>query len=351
MSSNTFGSIVTITTFGESHGKAIGVILDGIEAGFPVDVEAIQHELDRRRPGQSSVTTPRKESDTVQVLSGLYEGMTLGTPVAMVIQNADQHSRDYSNLKDLFRPGHADYTYQEKYGIRDHRGGGRSSGRETAARVAAGALARQVLSSKGIEITAYTKEAAGIACSSIDYSIIEQNILRAPDLDAAAQMLVRMEDIIDRGDSCGGIVECVISGVPAGLGDPMFKKLDALLSLAVVSIGAVKGIEFGLGFKAAGLTGSQNNDSFDGEHWGNNAGGILGGISTGEEIIFRCPVKPTPSISIEQQTMNSDGEVELIQIKGRHDPCICPRIVPVIESMAALTLLDAYYAQFGRGRG
>ncbi len=348
MSSNSFGTRVTITTFGESHGKAIGVILDGIEAGISIDTDLIQYELDRRKPGQSSITTPRKETDTVQILSGIFENKTIGTPITMIINNDDHHSADYSAIKDIFRPGHADFTYQKKYGIRDHRGGGRSSGRETAARVAAGAIAKQLLNHMGISITAYTKEAAGITCNTFDLDAIEKNSLRAPDPQAADKMLERIHEIIADGDSCGGIVECICSNVPIGLGEPMFDKLDAMLAHAIISIGAVKGIEFGTGFASANSLGSQNNDSYDGERWTNHAGGILGGISSGEQIIFRCPIKPTPSIAKKQQTMNAQGNLDSIEIIGRHDPCICPRIIPVIEAMTALTLLDAYYAQFGK---
>ncbi|MCF7933848.1 MAG: chorismate synthase [Spirochaetia bacterium] len=348
MSSNSFGSHITITTYGESHGRSIGVILDGVEAGIPIDLDRVQHELDRRRPGQSSMTTARNESDTVSVESGIFEGRTLGTPIAMIIQNSDQHSSDYRAIADVQRPGHADRGYDEKYGFRDHRGGGRSSGRETAARVAAGAIARQLLERTGITITAYTIEAAGIPCTRIAIDEIEQNSLRAPDNEAASRMEQQVLAAVAQGDSCGGIVECVCEQVPAGLGDPVFKKLDALLSQAVMSIGAVKGIEFGEGFRAARLLGSQNNDTYSEQGWTNHAGGVLGGISTGQPIIFRCAVKPTPSISRTQRTRTASGEVRDIEIHGRHDPCICPRIVPVIEAMAALTILDAWYLQFGR---
>lgn len=348
MSSNSFGNHVTITTFGESHGKAIGVVLDGIEAGIPIDIRRIQEDLDRRRPGQSDVTTSRRESDRVELLSGLYEGKSLGTPIAMLIYNSDQHSSDYADLKEVYRPGHADFTYDAKYGFRDHRGGGRSSGRETAARVAAGSIAKQLLALKGITITAYTIEAAGIVCESVHLDQIETNVLRAPDNETARRMKERIDEIIQQGDSIGGIVECICDNVPPGLGDPVFRKLDAVIAQGAISIGAIKGIEFGNGFAAARLKGSENNDCYDGESWSNNAGGILGGISTGEQIRFRCAVKPTPSISRAQHTMDKSGKSVMIEIHGRHDPCICPRVVPVIEAMTALTLLDAYYMQFGR---
>lgn len=347
MSGNTFGSRVTITTFGESHGKAIGVIMDGIPSNEPVDLEQIQRELDRRKPGTSRMSTARSESDRVQILSGILDGMTLGTSICMVIYNQDQRSKDYSALEHLFRPSHADLGYTKKYGIRDVRGGGRSSGRETAARVAAGALARQLLKRKGVSITAYTTEVAGISCTERDLSVIEQNDLRACDLAASRLMEQRVLQAIGEQDSCGGIVECLITGVPAGLGEPVFDKLDATLAHAMLSLGAVKGIEFGLGFAAARLTGSEHNDQFIDGSWENRSGGILGGISTGEPIMFRVPVKPTPSISRSQKTLDDQGRETTIEISGRHDPCICGRIVPVIEAMSALVLLDAWLLQFG----
>ncbi|MGM0431207.1 MAG: chorismate synthase [Spirochaetota bacterium] len=348
MTGSTFGRMITITTFGESHGVAIGVVIDGIQAGFPLDLGLIQKEMDRRKPGQSKVTTSRGESDTVQILSGLFEGKTTGTPLAILIPNSDQHSSDYDNLRDVYRPGHADFTYDQKYGFRDHRGGGRSSGRETAARTAAGAVAKQILNTIGITVTAYTLEAAGIACEHIDYQTIDSNVMRAPDREAAKRMEEAVQSASEQGDSVGGIVECIATGVPAGLGDPVFEKLDARISHGIVSLGAVKGIEFGIGFRAARLRGSEHNDQFIDNAWTNHAGGILGGISTGEDILFRCVIKPTASISKAQKALNIHNEPVDLEIAGRHDPCICPRIVPVIESMTALTLLDAYYAQFGR---
>jgi chorismate synthase len=348
MGGSTFGRIVTLTTFGESHGKAVGVILEGIQSGFPIDQAQIQHELDRRKPGQSSVTTSRKESDTVDILSGVFEGKTLGTPIMMMVPNADQHSSDYQNIKESYRPGHADYTYDLKYGLRDYRGGGRSSGRETTGRTAAGAIAKQLLARVGIKITAYTLEAGGITSRTIDFDQIEKNIMRCPDASAARKMVERVEACAEAGESIGGIVECRVEHMVPGLGEPVFDKLDALLARAILSIGAVKGFEIGEGFKAAGMTGSEHNDQYIDGQWTNHAGGINGGISSGEDIIFRCAVKPTPSIAQLQKTLNSSGEAADITIEGRHDPCICPRIIPVVEAMTALTLLDAYYLQYGK---
>ena len=358
MSGSTFGKIFKATTFGESHGTALGVVVDGVPAGTKIDLEKIQERLDRRRPGAkaggkfNAAVTARSEADKAEILSGVFEGKAEGTPIAIEIRNTSQHSSDYSNLKDAFRPGHADYTYFEKYGFRDYRGGGRASGRETCARVAAGALALQFLEQelgKKFSITAYTLRAAGISCKNIDLKVIEQNPLRAADLDAARAMQEKIEALRAAGDSAGGVVECQIKGVPAGLGEPVFEKLDATLAAAMLSIGAVKGIEFGAGFAACDMTGSQNNDEIfvkgtKASFKTNNAGGILGGISNGAEIIFRLAVKPVPSVFVEQETVKMKGaklaETKL-QIKGRHDVCLCPRIVPVVEAMAALTLADA----------
>jgi chorismate synthase len=347
MAGNQFGNHFRVTTFGESHGRAIGVVLDGVRPGLPIDVEFIQKELDRRRPGQSSVTTPRKEADRVEILSGIFDGMTTGTPIAMVIWNTDQQPKAYEKIKDMFRPGHAGYTYLAKYGVTDYRGGGRSSGRETASRVAAGAIARSLLLRQGIQIIAYTKEVAGIQCQRFDLSEIEKNPLRCPDPDAAREMEKAVLQARDDGDSVGGIVEIVVSGTPAGLGEPVFDKLEADLAKALMSIGAIKGFEVGNGFAAARLRGSQNNDPmYLDESSGrvrtrtNNAGGISGGISNGEEIIIRIAVKPPSSIRKEQETVTTEGKPARISVEGRHDPCICPRVVPVAESMVALTILD-----------
>ncbi|MCM1408885.1 MAG: chorismate synthase [Treponema brennaborense] len=358
MAGNTFGTVFRTTTFGESHGAALGVIIDGCPAGIPIEQEYIQKALNRRRPGnhgaqKNAAVTPRKENDEVEILSGVFEGIATGTPIALLIGNTSQHSADYDTLKHVFRPGHADYTYQCKYGIRDYRGGGRSSGRETCARVAAGAVAHAVLSHElpHFSVTAFTKEAVGIPCETIDFSAIEQNPLRAADSKAAEKMLARISALRDAGDSAGGIVECRVSGVPAGLGEPVFDKLDALIAQAMLSIGAVKGIEFGEGFSCARKTGTQWNDAMrienSAESGGsvpsfktNNAGGIIGGLSNGSEIVFRIAVKPVPSVSVRQETVTDSGENTEIAIGGRHDVCLCPRIVPVAEAMTCIVLAD-----------
>lgn len=343
MSGNTFGTVFKVTTFGESHGAALGAVVDGMPAGIPIDRELLEKEMARRRPGQSAVSTGRTESDAVEILSGELDGVTTGTPIALLIRNGDQRSGDYRALAEVFRPGHADYGYWSKYGIRDFRGGGRSSGRETCARVAAGAFAKMFLRTFGIEIRAFAAEIAGIRAQSYDPDEIERNPVRSPDPEAAAAMVEAIARARAQGDSVGGIVRCFIDHVPAGWGEPVFDKLDARLGYAVLSLGGVKGIEFGEGFAAAGLRGSENNDPM---HPGeppfaaNRAGGILGGLSTGGRIEFAAAVKPTPSIAREQETIDIRGEARRITIAGRHDPCIVPRIVPVIEAMAALTLAD-----------
>ncbi len=350
MAGSSFGEYFRITTFGESHGDANGVIIDGIESGFPLDIEEIQFQMDRRRPGQSEITTQRKERDTIRILSGMFEGKTTGAPVAMMLFNENQRSKDYDSIKDAYRPGHGDFGYQMKYGHRDYRGGGRSSGRETSARVAAGAAARQLLFSRGITVTAYTLAIHDVVARQRDVSVIEKNPVRSADAVKAVEMEQVIRNASERGDSVGGIVECVCSSVPPGLGDPVFNKLDALLAHAIISIGAVKGIEFGDGFSASTYFGSQYNDMIEtvDTFSSNHAGGILSGISTGQDIVFRVPIRPTPSISLTQQTVDTEGNPCSIQIEGRHDPCIVPRIVPVIESMASLVLIDRWYAQFGR---
>ena len=340
---NSFGEIIRTTTFGESHGAGLGAVLDGLAPGTELSEEDIQRELDRRRPGQSDVSTPRNEKDRVRILSGVFEGKTTGTPVCMVVFNEDQDSTKYDALRDVFRPGHADFTFWKKYGVRDHRGGGRSSGRETIGRVCAGAAASKILSSRGVTITAFAEEIAGIKGEIEDYSAIERNAVRAADLEAARAMEQAIFDAREVHDSVGGIVKLVVRGVPAGLGDPVFFKLDARLAQAFVSLGAVKGVEFGAGFRAARMRGSENNDPVTPRGFeSNNAGGILGGISNGDEIVVRIAVKPTPSIFLPQTTVDADGNQREIEIKGRHDPCIVPRIIPVVESMAALVLLDAW---------
>ncbi len=346
MAGNTFGDLFRVTTFGESHGKGVGVVIDGTPPGIELDERDIQTELNRRKPGQSEITTPRKEADKVHLLSGIYNGVTTGTPIAMILYNEDQHSSDYNEIKDLFRPGHADFTYLKKYGIRDHRGSGRASGRETAGRVAAGAVARKILYMKGVSVTAYTVKAAGVECSKKDFDVIEKNPVRACDIEASEKMVERIKELAEKGDSCGGIIECTIKGAAPGLGEPVFDKLDALLAGAMLSIGAVKAIEFGAGFSCADMLGSEHNDEMDSKGFKtNNAGGILGGISTGEDIVFRIAVKPTSSISSPQNTVDIENNETVISTKGRHDPCICPRIIPVVEAMAALVLMDLYKKQ------
>ncbi len=358
MSGNSFGQLFNVTTFGESHGAALGCIIDGCPAGIEIDADFIQKQMDRRKPGAkqkdsegkeifNAAVTARSEADQIEILSGVFEGKSTGTPIALMLRNTSQKSKDYGNIAKTFRPGHADYTYQMKYGIRDYRGGGRSSGRETSARVAAGAVAQLFLKQNGISITAYTKRAAGIECTSVDFSQIENNAMRAPDKNAAIQMQSKIEEYRSQGNSVGGIVECVIKGVPAGLGEPVFDKMDALLAQAMLSIGAIKGIEFGAGFKAADLTGAENNDPMrKGPSFKtNNAGGILGGISRGDDIVFSLAVKPVPSIFQTQQTVDLNMEECDITIEGRHDVCLCPRIVPVVEAMAAITVADLLLRQ------
>lgn len=349
---NTFGEIVRVTTFGESHGRALGAVIDGLLPGIFISEEDIQHEMNRRRPGQSRVATPRNEADKIHIVSGLFEGKTTGTPLCIILYNNDQDSSKYDLFRDIFRPGHADFTFWKKYGIRDHRGAGRSSGRETAGRVAAGAAAKKILAEMGIEITAFAEMIAGIKCETEDLSVIEQNIVRAADLQKAVEMEKAILDAQRDGDSVGGIVKCIIKNCPAGCGDPVFFKLDARLSMAFFSVGAVKGVEIGAGFEAAYMRASSNNDEMkDGKFISNHAGGILGGISTGADIIIRAAVKPTPSITGEQQTCDIYGDNTVISIQGRHDPCIVPRIVPVLESMAALVILDAIRMQEKINRG
>jgi chorismate synthase len=350
MAGNSFGSIFKVTTFGESHGPAVGGVIDGVPAGVELSEGDIQKDLDRRKPGQSSITTSRQEGDLVEILSGVFEGKTTGTPLALLIRNKDQRSQDYSAIKDVFRPGHADYTYFQKFGIHDHRGGGRSSGRETTARVAAGAVARKILTQHRIAVTAYTLAVGPVSVRSVDLSVIEKNLVRAPDLAAAEEMVKAITVAKDKGDSLGGIVEAVITGCPVGLGDPVFDKLEARLASAVMSIGAVKGIEFGSGFKAALMPGSEHNDEPFVENGmvrtkNNFSGGITGGISTGEDIVFRLAIKPPSSIAKKQVAATKDLAMTSIEIQGRHDPCLCPRIVPVVEAMAALVVADAFLLQ------
>ncbi|MEO2061567.1 MAG: chorismate synthase [Christiangramia sp.] len=348
MPGNSFGKIFRLTTFGESHGVAIGGIIDGCPAGIPLDLEMIQQELDRRRPGQSAIVTQRKEPDTVEFLSGIFEGKTTGTPIGFEIRNANQKSKDYSHIKDTYRPSHADYTYDEKYGVRDYRGGGRSSARETASRVVAGSIAKQLL--KDVKITAFVTSVGDMALkkpiSELDFSEIEKNPVRCPDVEMAAKMEQFIKEIRSEGDTVGGVVECVISNVPKGLGEPVFDKLHAELGKAMLSINAVKGFEYGSGFEGTTMRGSEHNDQFnpDGTTKTNLSGGIQGGISNGMDIYFKVAFKPVATLMQKQQTINSSGEEVEMMGKGRHDPCVVPRAVPIVEAMAALVLAD-YFLQ------
>ncbi len=350
MAGSSFGNIFRVTTWGESHGKALGAVIDGCPAGLELCEEDIQKELDRRKPGQSKVTTARVEDDKCEILSGIFEGRTTGTPISVIVYNKDHHSADYSNIADCYRPGHADYTYDKKYGFRDYRGGGRSSGRETIGRVIAGAIAKKLLSHFGISFVTYTKAIGPVSVSDIYneevMDVISSNPLYMPDEDKYEEAMKYLDKIVSYGDSAGGVVECVISNVPAGLGDPVFEKLDGNLAKALMSIGAVKAVEIGDGCEAATLRGTENNDEFfkDGAMHSNHCGGILGGITCGSPIILRAHIKPTPSISWDQHTINKSGDEVKLKIKGRHDPVIVPRAVVVVESMAAITLADAWLA-------
>lgn len=371
MSGSTYGKLFTFTTWGESHGRALGVVVDGCPAGIPLCEEDIQSFLDRRKPGQSRYTTKRAEDDTVEILSGVFEGLTTGTPISMVVFNKDQRSRDYSEIASYYRPGHADYGFDAKYGFRDYRGGGRSSGRETIGRVAAGAVAMKILSALGIEVHAYAQEIGGIRCDTVDLSLCAENPFYMPDRQAAERVRKLAEEQMAAQDSMGGIIACLVRHMPAGIGEPVFEKLDANLSKALFSIGAVKGVEIGDGFAAARSSGSRNNDPFLPPDSGsplpaaqpagrpgsklpyaglsikkasNHAGGILGGISDGSDIFIRAAVKPTPSIARKQQTVTRDGRPVTVSVKGRHDPMIVPRAVVVVEAMTAVTLVDMLFA-------
>lgn len=350
--SSSFGRLYVVTTFGESHGPAVGVVVDGLPPGIPVTPEIVQHELDRRRPGQSAITTQRQEADRVEILSGVFEGVSLGTPVAMLVRNTDAQSKDYAALKDVFRPGHADYVYMQKYGLRDHRGGGRSSGRETVGRVAAGALAKTALGTIGVSIVGGTVQVKDVRATRRDWAEVEKNPVRCPDAAAAPRMIEVIEAARADRDSVGGVVETMARGVPAGWGDPTMAKLDAMLGAAMLSIPATKGVEIGGGFGMCELHGSQTNDVFEGDRFLTNfAGGIAGGISNGAEVVVRVAVRPATSIGKPQQAATQSGESRTIEIQGRHDPCICPRVVPVAESMLAITLMDAWLGQRAlRGR-
>ena len=352
---NTFGKLFTLTTFGESHGAAVGGIVDGMPAGITIDIDFIQCELARRRPGQSHITTDRKEADKVELLSGVFEGKSTGAPIGFLVRNTNQHSKDYENIRDLFRPSHADYTYYSKYGIRDYRGGGRSSARITLSRVVAGALAKLVLQQQGINITAYTEQVGNIQLDrdyhQYDLSLIDSNPVRCPDPQKAKEMEELIAQVKSEGDTIGGVISCVIKGCPVGLGEPEFGKLHAQLGAAMLSINAVKGFEYGEGFAGASWRGSQQNDTFlptDDSHQyplcnieTNHSGGIQGGISNGEDIYFRVAFKPVATLLMEQQTVNMEGKATTMDVQGRHDPCVLPRAVPIIEAMAAMTILDA----------
>lgn len=344
MAGNSFGQGFRLTTFGESHGAALGGVIDGCPAGIKLDVAAIQAELDRRKPGQSAIVTQRKEPDTVEFFSGIFEGITTGTPIGFAIRNTNQKSKDYSHIKDSYRPSHADYVYEQKYGLRDYRGGGRSSARETACRVVAGAIAKQFLS--GVKFTAYVSAVGDISLSkpyqALDFSVIEKNPVRCPDPQKAEEMEAYIKKIRKQGDTVGGVIRCVIQNVPVGLGEPVFDKLHAELGKAMLSINAVKGFEYGSGFAGASMTGSQHNDHYkeDGTTKTNYSGGIQGGISNGMDIYFNVAFKPVATIMQAQETLNSKGEFVTMQGKGRHDPCVVPRAVPIVEAMAALVLAD-----------
>lgn len=356
---NTFGNIYRLTSFGESHGAGIGGIIDGCPAGIELDREFIQSELNRRKPGQSKLTTPRKEDDEVQFLSGLYEGKTTGTPIGFIVWNKNQHSSDYDNMKEVYRPSHADYTYQMKYGIRDPRGGGRSSARETIARCVAGAIAKQILQQKGIQIQAYTSQVGDICLpgSYQDYDLhrTEETAVRCPDKEIANRMEALIAEVKAQGDTIGGVITCVIQGVPVGLGEPAFGKLHAALGHAMLTINAVKGFEYGDGFASASFRGSERNDRFFNANGKiqtrtNHSGGIQGGISNGQDIYFRVAFKPVATLLMEQETVNKEGEETILKAKGRHDPCVLPRAVPIVESMAAMTILDYLLIQQTRER-
>ena len=371
---NTFGNIFRLTTFGESHGVAVGGVIDGMPAGIEVDEEFLQQEMARRRPGQSAITTGRNEADHVELLSGVFEGKTTGTPIGFEVRNANQHSNDYENIRNLFRPSHADYTYTQKYGLRDHRGGGRSSARETLSRVVGGALAKMALRQLGIEVVAYTSQVGNIrlgaewddaltllgtpGASELDLSQIEKNAVRCPDPEKAAAMEALIKEVKAAGDTVGGVITCIIKKVPVGLGEPVFGRLNAALGNAMLSINACKGFEYGLGFADCGRRGSEMIDTFVNENedgtphstlhtphlitTSNHSGGIQGGISNGMPIYFRCAFKPVATLLQEVETVDKDGNPTVLQARGRHDPCVLPRAVPIVEAMAAMTILDYY---------
>nr|WP_293300784.1 chorismate synthase [Allomuricauda sp.] len=344
MAGNSFGQLFRLTTFGESHGVALGGVIDGCPAGIELDLQRVQEELDRRKPGQSAIVTQRKEPDTVEIFSGVFEGKTTGTPIGFAIRNTNQKSKDYSHIKDSYRPSHADYVYDQKYGFRDYRGGGRSSARETASRVVAGAIAKQLL--KDIKITAYVSQVGELklekSYDQLDFSVIESNPVRCADMEMASQMEEYIKSIKKEGDTIGGVVTCVIQNVPIGLGEPVFDKLHAKLGEAMLSINAVKGFEYGSGFDGVAMKGSQHNDAYntDGTTKTNRSGGIQGGISNGMDIYFNVAFKPVATVLQAYDTINKEGEKVTTQGKGRHDPCVVPRAVPIVEAMAALVLAD-----------
>jgi chorismate synthase len=348
MAGNTFGNFFKLTTFGESHGEAMGGVIDGCPAGVSIDLDAIENQMMRRRPGQSAIVTQRKEADTVRFLSGIFEGKTTGSPIGFIIENTNQKSADYTHIKDSYRPSHADYTFDKKYGHRDYRGGGRSSARETACRVAAGAIASQLLCA--IAITGYVSSVGDLTLEKpyqeLDFNTVDSNVVRCPDAEMASKMIAKIKEVKKQGDTIGGIITCVIQNVPVGLGEPVFDKLHAQLGKAMLSINAVKGFEFGSGFKGATMNGSEHNDLFnqDGTTKSNLSGGVQGGISNGMDIYFRVAFKPVATIMQKQQTINSKGEKVEMQGKGRHDPCVVPRAVPIVEAMAALTIADFWLA-------
>jgi chorismate synthase len=346
---NSFGKLFKITTFGESHGAALGVIVEGCPAGLQIDPDQIRDEMQRRKPGQSKITTQRKEEDEIQILSGVFEGQSTGTPIGIVIPNSDQKSKDYTHISDKFRPSHADYTYFEKYGIRDYRGGGRSSARETAARVAGGAIAKQFLATKGVSIQAFVSQVGDLSLqknyTELDLSQTEENIVRCPDPATAEKMIELIDSVRLERDTIGGVVTCVIKNTPVGIGEPVFDRLHAELGKAMLSINAVKGFEYGSGFEGVKMRGSQHNDAFvkegDTVHTiTNHSGGIQGGISNGEDIYFRVAFKPVATIMQDQESLNEAGETVIVSGKGRHDPCVVPRAVPIVEAMAALVIAD-----------
>lgn len=341
MSGNTFGKLFRLTTYGESHGPGLGGVVDGCPAGVPLDETMLQRELDRRKPGSGVASTARKEADRVRILSGVFEGVTTGTPIGFHIENEDQRSRDYSKIKDVFRPAHADYSFQAKFGVRDYRGGGRSSGRETVSRVAGGAVAQEFLRTEAVEVLAYTVELGGVSAEVLDPDGAQQRPFFSPDPDAPGRWEERVKAVRAQGDTVGGVVEVVVRNLPAGIGEPVFDKLDARLAYALMGVGAVKGVEVGAGLSAARMTGSENNDPISPDGFlSNRAGGVLGGISSGQDVVVRAFVKPIPSISRPQQSVDRFGNAVELQIGGRHDISAIPRIVPVLKAMAALTVAD-----------